>query len=74
MLTNAASSSHRSSNSDVLLYFLCSAYREENESRPRMLIHPTRHALTVFVPPAPVGIKKGCGADIVINIALCFLG
>ncbi|PWN30573.1 UPF0057-domain-containing protein [Jaminaea rosea] len=30
--------------------------------------------LSIFVPPAPVGIKKGCGADILINICLCFLG
>ncbi|PWN90382.1 UPF0057-domain-containing protein [Acaromyces ingoldii] len=30
--------------------------------------------LAIFVPPASVGIKKGCGADILINICLWVLG
>ncbi|CAK1355491.1 uncharacterized protein RHO25_000826 [Cercospora beticola] len=30
--------------------------------------------LAIFVPPVPVFIKKACGADLLINIALCVLG
>ncbi|KAF2211495.1 hypothetical protein CERZMDRAFT_43121 [Cercospora zeae-maydis SCOH1-5] len=32
------------------------------------------YLLAIFVPPVPVFIKKSCGADLLINIALCFLG
>ncbi|KAI9360533.1 hypothetical protein BD770DRAFT_384325 [Pilaira anomala] len=27
-----------------------------------------------FFPPAAVGIKTGCGVDLLINVCLCFLG
>jgi len=30
--------------------------------------------LALFLPPVPVFIKRGCGADLLINIALDFLG
>ncbi|KAK0523616.1 hypothetical protein OC834_001916 [Tilletia horrida] len=29
--------------------------------------------LAIFLPPASVGIKRGCGADVIINIALTVL-
>lgn len=29
--------------------------------------------LAIFIPPASVGIKRGCGADILINICLWIL-
>jgi uncharacterized membrane protein YqaE (UPF0057 family) len=30
--------------------------------------------LALFLPPVPVFLKRGCGADLLINIALDFLG
>ncbi|KAH7030024.1 hypothetical protein B0J12DRAFT_682474 [Macrophomina phaseolina] len=30
--------------------------------------------LALFVPPVPVFIKRGCGADFLINICLSILG
>jgi uncharacterized membrane protein YqaE (UPF0057 family) len=30
--------------------------------------------LGMFLPPVPVGIKRGCGVDLVINLVLCLLG
>lgn len=30
--------------------------------------------LGFFLPPVPVAMKRGCGADILINLGLCTLG
>ncbi len=30
--------------------------------------------LALFIPPVPVFLKRGCGADILINICLWILG
>lgn len=30
--------------------------------------------LAMFLPPVPVGIKRGCGVDLLINMVLCLLG
>ncbi|KAG9238041.1 hypothetical protein BJ875DRAFT_452139 [Amylocarpus encephaloides] len=32
------------------------------------------YLLAIFIPPIPVFLKAGCGADFLINILLCLLG